>query len=171
MIVHVSRSVLLSGGSRYCFDKMVPASCLLPLRSAANQVNHDDFFIKNKRLDRPISPFTIYKLPLTSIMSICHRITGVGLSVGIYGLGLSQLLTSSTFPQQLSAISAAIPSPLIYLMKIAAVTSFGYHFANGIRHLIWDAGFGFKLKELYTSGYVVAAITLVILLYSIAEYR
>lgn len=170
MVLPLLRRCLLDAGSRCALENFAPVSVTVPVRFATKQISENDFFVKNKELNRPISPYTVYKMQITSIMSISHRITGVGLSLGIYGLGLTQLFTSSSFPQQLSALSV-IPSPLIYLIKIAAVTSFGYHFANGIRHLIWDAGFGFGLKELYTSGYVVLAITLAILLYSIAEYR
>jgi succinate dehydrogenase / fumarate reductase cytochrome b subunit len=37
-----------------------------------------------------------------------------------------------------------------------------YHLANGIRHLFWDAGFGFELKDARSSGLVVVAVSLVL---------
>ena len=36
-----------------------------------------------------------------------------------------------------------------------------YHLLNGIRHLLWDAGWGFEIPEVYKSGYAVAALTVV----------
>ena len=37
-----------------------------------------------------------------------------------------------------------------------------YHLLNGIRHLLWDAGWGFKLPQVYRSGYTVVALTVVL---------
>jgi succinate dehydrogenase / fumarate reductase cytochrome b subunit len=36
-----------------------------------------------------------------------------------------------------------------------------YHLANGIRHLFWDAGYGFDLATAEKSGYFVLAFTAV----------
>ena len=36
-----------------------------------------------------------------------------------------------------------------------------YHLLNGIRHLLWDAGWGFEIPEFYASGWTVAALTVV----------
>ena len=33
--------------------------------------------------------------------------------------------------------------------------SFFFHFCNGIRHLAWDAGYGFERKQARASGWVV----------------
>lgn len=40
--------------------------------------------------------------------------------------------------------------------------AFFYHFSNGIRHLIWDAGYLFKLKNAYAAGYFVFFSTIVL---------
>lgn len=42
--------------------------------------------------------------------------------------------------------------------KFVIAWPFAYHFANGIRHLAWDAGKGFDLKVLYQSGWAVVAV-------------
>nr|WDE17734.1 mistochondrial succinate dehydrogenase subunit C [Panonychus ulmi] len=131
--------------------------------------SENDFFIKNSKLNRPISPYTIYRFQLTSLLSISHRLSGVGLSVGIYAMGISQLFASTPFAHQLESLSASVPSSLIAATKILIATGFGFHFANGIRHLFWDMGFGFGLKELYTSGYAVIGITALIALYAIIK--
>jgi succinate dehydrogenase / fumarate reductase cytochrome b subunit len=36
-----------------------------------------------------------------------------------------------------------------------------YHLCNGIRHLFWDAGYGFELKDAYRSGWIVVAVSLI----------
>ena len=33
-----------------------------------------------------------------------------------------------------------------------------YHLCNGIRHLFWDAGYGFELKDAYRSGWIVVGV-------------
>ena len=35
-----------------------------------------------------------------------------------------------------------------------------YHLCNGIRHLVWDAGYGFELSAAYLSGKIVVAASL-----------
>ena len=37
-----------------------------------------------------------------------------------------------------------------------------YHLLNGIRHLMWDAGKGFELPEIYRSGRLVLVMSLLI---------
>ena len=46
---------------------------------------------------------------------------------------------------------------LLFLWSVA----FFYHLCNGIRHLFWDAGYGFDLKDAYRSGWIVVTISLV----------
>jgi succinate dehydrogenase / fumarate reductase cytochrome b subunit len=36
-----------------------------------------------------------------------------------------------------------------------------YHLLNGIRHLLWDAGWGFEIPEVYRTGWTVAVLTVV----------
>jgi succinate dehydrogenase / fumarate reductase cytochrome b subunit len=44
---------------------------------------------------------------------------------------------------------------LLFLWSVA----FFYHLCNGIRHLVWDAGYGFELNIAYRSGCAVIAMT------------
>jgi succinate dehydrogenase / fumarate reductase cytochrome b subunit len=48
--------------------------------------------------------------------------------------------------------------------------AFFYHLCNGIRHLAWDAGWGFDLKTMTRSGYAVVAASaaLTLLAWSLA---
>lgn len=52
----------------------------------------------------------------------------------------------------------------LFLAKAIIAAPFGFHFANGIRHLYWDTGKGLSLKEVYTSGYTMLAIASVLTL-------
>jgi succinate dehydrogenase / fumarate reductase, cytochrome b subunit len=39
-----------------------------------------------------------------------------------------------------------------------------FHLCNGIRHLFWDAGYGFELKTIYASGWTVVAVSIVLMM-------
>ena len=43
-----------------------------------------------------------------------------------------------------------------------SAVAFFYHLCNGIRHLAWDAGYGFEIRAAYLSGYAVLAATVVL---------
>lgn len=119
-----------------------------------------EFWSKNKELSRPMSPhLTIYKFELPAILSICHRITGLGASVALYAGGIGAIFCSQSFPEILQLVQQAVPHSLLLLTKTALGGAIIYHTLNGVRHLIWDAGYGFKLKHLYMSGYLVVALT------------
>uniref|UniRef100_A0A090XE11 Putative succinate dehydrogenase cytochrome b subunit n=1 Tax=Ixodes ricinus TaxID=34613 RepID=A0A090XE11_IXORI len=55
----------------------------------------------------------------------------------------------------------SISPVLLVPFKFALAWALCYHTLNGMRHLAWDLGIGFQLKELYASGYTVLAISLV----------
>ncbi|KAI1280896.1 Succinate dehydrogenase cytochrome b560 subunit, mitochondrial [Halotydeus destructor] len=156
--------------------KAIPAYTLRPVSMSlmtkatpsSATTNAEDFYTKNERLHRPMSPWIIYKMQLTSVLSITHRGTGLGVGVLMYGWGISSIFTHDTnWAQTLAAINSTVPSSILLLGKVLAATAVGYHTVNGLRHLAWDIGYGFSLRELYTSGYAVIAITLIIALISI----
>ncbi|XP_054153920.1 succinate dehydrogenase cytochrome b560 subunit, mitochondrial-like [Oppia nitens] len=129
--------------------------------SAMATVSSDDYSEKKKEMNRPLSPWIQYKWQMTNTLSITHRITGMGLAVLVYGGGIGSLFTSQTnFPQILQWFSANTPPSLLLTLKVLIGTSLAYHTFNGLRHLGWDYGFGFDLKQLYTTGYAVIGLTL-----------
>lgn len=148
-----------------------PALSLLSARAASgftmtptpitNQTINKDFWEKNTQLNRPMSPhLTIYKPQLTSTLSIFHRITGLGASVVLYGAGIGALFTTShSFPEVIQLIQDTVPQFILLSTKSALGGAIIYHTLNGVRHLIWDIGYGFQLKHLYLSGYVVVALS------------
>jgi succinate dehydrogenase / fumarate reductase cytochrome b subunit len=80
------------------------------------------------------------------LASITHRITGVGLYFGTI-LIAAWLLALASGPEAYAtaeAIVYSIPGQIILFLWAVAVL---YHFANGIRHLLWDGpGIGFSPK-------------------------
>jgi len=114
---------------------------------------------------RPLSPhLQIYKPQLTSVLSISHRATGVALSIGAVLL-VWWLVAAATGDGAYAAAQGFWHSWLGLLVLLGFTFSLFFHLCNGIRHLFWDAGYGFELKQTYLSGLAVlatsAALTLI----------
>ncbi len=112
------------------------------------------------RSARPLSPhLQVYKPQLTSVLSITHRATGIALSVGI--LYLIAWLCAASSSSETYAIFAWFNGSVVGRIFLFGWTlCLFFHLFNGIRHLFWDAGYGFELKTAYTSGWAVVAATL-----------
>ena len=114
--------------------------------------------------DRPLSPdLQIYRPQLTSVLSITHRLTGVVLSVGS-PLLVYWLIAAAAGPSAYTALHGFLASWLGLLLLLGWTFSLFFHLCNGIRHLFWDAGYGFDLQTIYASGWAVVAISIVLTL-------
>ncbi|CAH1636605.1 unnamed protein product [Spodoptera littoralis] len=123
--------------------------------------HHDD---RNARLKRPMSPhLSIYAPQLTSILSVTHRATGIILS-GYFGvLGIGALVLPQDISHYIAIIENLNLSPAtLFVAKFLLAAPVGYHFANGIRHLVWDMAKGLTIKEVYSSGYAMLGLTIAI---------
>lgn len=112
--------------------------------------------------NRPLSPFMIgpyYRPQLTSVLSIVHRGTGVFLVLGAVLL-VAMLLAAAAGPEAWATATACAYSPLGKAFALATVFSLAYHFFNGVRHLLWDIGWGYELPRVYATGYLVVVLTL-----------
>lgn len=106
---------------------------------------------------RPLSPnIQIYRPQLTSVLSILNRITGVLLAVCAVVL-VVWLLAAATGPQAYAAVQGVITSWIGQIVLLGCTFAFFMHFCGGIRHLVWDAGYGFALRSIYASGWAVVA--------------
>ena len=110
---------------------------------------------------RPLSPhIQIYKPQITSVLSITHRLTGVALLFA--ALLLSSWVISATYGNDaFNQTQNILSSWLGVLILIGLTVSIFYHLGNGIRHLFWDFGKGFELKDVKRSGLVVILFTLI----------
>src|SRR5579871_4265666 len=95
-----------------------------------------------KRRPRPLSPhLLIYKPTMTMAMSIAHRITGVGLYIGVLLLAWF-LISASADAASFSVFSAFIGSIIGQLILFGFTWALFHHLLGGIRHFLWDAGYG-----------------------------
>jgi len=110
---------------------------------------------------RPLSPhLQVYRWQITMTMSILHRATGVALTVGALGLAW-WLLALAAGGDQYAHAAALIASPVGLVLLFGFSLSLVYHLLNGLRHLMWDMGWGYEIPEIYRSGWAVAVLTVV----------
>jgi succinate dehydrogenase / fumarate reductase cytochrome b subunit len=104
---------------------------------------------------RPLSPhLTIYRWPITMILSIMHRVTGAALSFGmmVFILWLVTIAFSqSGYDFFLLIMKSWLGRLALFLWSFA----FFLHFCNGIRHLYWDTGRGFNKDKVELSARLV----------------
>ena len=111
---------------------------------------------------RPLSPhLQVYRPQLTSVLSITHRATGVALAVGTLLL-VWGLVAAATGPEAFGVVQAFFRTWFGRLLLLGWTLSLFYHLCNGIRHLFWDAGYGFELRTTYISGWTVIVATIVL---------
>ncbi len=117
--------------------------------------------VANRPTNRPLSPhLQIYRMPMLAILSILHRATGIALSVGALYLATWVIYAASN-PQAYALFQGFNGSIVGRIILGGWLFSAFYHLCNGIRHLFWDAGYGFALKDADRSGWVVIVISLV----------
>lgn len=117
----------------------------------------------------PTSPhLQIYRLPLTALLSITHRITGVILAFGC--LVLVWILAAAAYSANYyNAMLPHLQSWYGQVFTIAFMFALYLHFCNGVRHLIWDAGYGFELEtvDLTAKLAIVLAIILTVVTWTV----
>ena len=118
------------------------------------------------KVPRPLSPhISVYRWQLTSVMSILHRISGVVLGGGALLLTW-WLVAAVEGAEEFARVQAIIGSWFGRLVLLGFSLALFYHLCNGIRHLVWDLGYGFELNTVYRSGWTVVVATLALTLLS-----
>ncbi len=115
-------------------------------------------------MERPLSPFMFpvwYRFQLTSLMSILHRLTGIALAVGSILLAW-WLVAVAAGGEIFAATHAFLSSPMGVLLLFLWSVAFFYHLCNGIRHVVWDAGYGFEIRSAFRAGYAVLGVTVLL---------
>lgn len=111
---------------------------------------------------RPLSPhLQVYRFQITMALSILHRITGVGLLLGAFLLAgwVIALAFSEECFNQMHDLILTIPARIIlFLFSLTLV----YHMLNGIRHMVWDVGYGFEIRNFTRSGIAVVLLAFIL---------
>ena len=113
----------------------------------------------------PLTPhLQIYKWQISSLLSITHRIIGVINAIAISLICIWFLLT---IHNEKILFENILNSFFGKFITISLCWTFSFHILNEIRHLIWDAGYGFDLKISKISGYatLILSFLLAIIIY------
>ena len=114
--------------------------------------------------DRPLSPhLQIWRWNVTMALSILHRVTGVGLGLGSLLLAW-WLIAAASGPEAFATVQGFIGSIIGRLVLFGFTVSLFFHLCNGVRHLVWDVGYGFDIKTAERSAWFVVAATVVLTL-------
>ena len=110
----------------------------------------------------PLSPhLQIYRWHISSLLSITHRISGVinllALILIFFWL-IALILGEGSYESFLFTINSFFGKFIL----IAFVWSMCFHTLSGIRHLVWDLGYGFEIKTANISGIIVIIFSLVL---------
>jgi succinate dehydrogenase / fumarate reductase cytochrome b subunit len=110
--------------------------------------------------ERPVSPHvTVYKWAYTMTLSILHRVSGLALCIALIAL-VSWLLAAAGGPDAYAAAMRVLASLPVKILIAIALLALSFHFANGLRHLAWDAGWGFERAQARRSAAVVVVVAL-----------
>jgi succinate dehydrogenase / fumarate reductase cytochrome b subunit len=118
-------------------------------------------------MQRPMSPhLQIYSPQLTSVLSILHRLTGLGFTVGLI-LTCAWLYALSKGPIAYSDFCSWLNLPFVKVIIYLILGSVYYHMLNGIRYLVWSLGKGFELSSVYSSGWIICALVFVLIVLTV----
>lgn len=110
-----------------------------------------------------------YRWTLTMVMSIVHRATGIALYVGTLLL-VWWLLATASGPPAYATFQGFVGSWFGRLILLGYTWALMHHLLGGVRHLIWDLGYGFgpTEREWLTRAALIGSIALTIVLWMIA---
>ncbi|MBM4207310.1 MAG: succinate dehydrogenase, cytochrome b556 subunit [Gammaproteobacteria bacterium] len=114
---------------------------------------------------RPTSPhLQIYRLPLTGLISITHRITGVLLAAGIFLL-MSVFYSLAQGEASYRNFQILAGYWLVKPVFWGIIFALFFHLCHGVRHLLWDLGKSFNpaLLNLYATMELLCAAGLALL--------
>ena len=105
--------------------------------------------------NNPLSPhIQIYNWHISSLVSICHRITGI-VNITIITLicfWVALLLLGNTNYELIENFFGTYFGKFVI---VGTAWSFSFQILSEIRHLFWDLGIGFELKTSNITGLIV----------------
>jgi succinate dehydrogenase / fumarate reductase cytochrome b subunit len=110
----------------------------------------------------------IYRWQIGNTLSILHRLTGIVLAFGTLALAF-WLVSLAGGEDTYRTAYRVFASPLGIVFLAGWSFAFFYHLLNGVRHLFWDAGWGFERRQRRASGWFAAigAVALTLALWAL----
>ncbi|WP_281826928.1 succinate dehydrogenase, cytochrome b556 subunit [Jannaschia rubra] len=119
------------------------------------------------RGNRPLSPhLQVYRPQLTSITSILTRLTGNALVIA--GLMITWwFVAAASGPDAFAVADGFLRSWFGKLIFLGSIWALWYHTLAGIRHLIWDQGYGLEIGTVEKLGWGVVGGSVVLTLLTV----
>ena len=112
---------------------------------------------------RPVNlDFSTIKLPITALVSITHRVTGILLFGGVAAL-MWMLQASLESAESFAAVKTLGSHPVCHIVLFGILALLSYHTVMGLRHLIMDLGIGETLKGGQRGAKIALAIAIVLI--------
>ncbi len=121
------------------------------------------------KANRPLSPhLQIYRWQTTMLVSILQRITGIGLYGGALILAV-WLMAAATGPQAYDFVTGILGSWIGLLVLFGFTWALMQHMLGGLRHFIWDFGYGMgkPARDTLAIGNLVGSIALTLILWGV----
>lgn len=117
-------SQLLATNSRLLFCRLARSGVARqPFRATSSTFQQEaaKFVAKHAQRASPMSPWMMYQPQLTWLLSISHRVSGLGLGLLLYGYGIAELVApKSNFEQILGTVKETLPGFLLATVKLLA---------------------------------------------------
>ncbi|MEY2699444.1 MAG: Succinate dehydrogenase cytochrome b556 subunit [Pseudomonadota bacterium] len=111
---------------------------------------------------QPLSPhLQIYRLPLTALLSIAHRITGCLLLTAWIAIVLCLIYLALGREDAWQTLHLWGSSPAVRIVISGWLFALSLHAVHGIRHLLWDMGFGFERGTIHRLAQAEAILALI----------
>ncbi|MDO8423026.1 MAG: succinate dehydrogenase, cytochrome b556 subunit [Parvibaculum sp.] len=120
-----------------------------------------------RQVERPLSPhLQIYRFTITMAMSIIHRITGIGLYMGMALLAW-WLIAAATGPEAYAVFLGVADSIIGKIILFGFTWALCNHLLSGIRYFFWDAALAFELKtaDVISWGAAIGGIVLTVIVW------
>jgi len=112
--------------------------------------------------NNPLSPhLQIYRWHISSLLSITHRIAGIINLLALIFI-FFWLIALSLGESNYESFLLIINSFFGKFILIGFTWSMSFHLLSGLRHLVWDLGYGYEIKTANISGIIVIISSLVL---------
>ena len=115
---------------------------------------------KGERVERPLSPhLQVYRWPISMALSILHRASGIALGIGTLAF-TCWVVSIAVSPHAFAIVQTVFGSLLGQLILAGWTFALIFHLCSGVRHLFWDAGYGFVASQYERSAWIVIAASI-----------
>jgi len=122
-----------------------------------------------RTVERPLSPHLgIYRMQITMLMSIMHRITGAALYFGTILLA-AWLVSAAMGERAFAAVNEVFGHPLGKLVLFGYTWAVAHHMLGGMRHLLWDTGRAMDIRSADVLGWltILGSLSLTVILWAV----